>query len=50
MKDIVQFVGFKFVLFEYVFLIVIYFIMKKYKDVGVIFEDGEKDDREVIIL
>jgi DNA-binding Lrp family transcriptional regulator len=48
MKDIAQFVGSKLAPLEYVLSTATHFIMKKYKDAGVILEDGEKDDREVI--
>lgn len=48
MKDIAHFVGSKLAPLEYVLSTATHFIMKKYKDAGVILEDGEKDDREVI--
>lgn len=48
MKDIAHFVGSKLAPLEYVLSTATHFIMKRYKDAGVILEDGEKDDREVI--
>jgi len=48
MKDIAHFVGSKLAPLEYVLSTATHFIMKKYKDAGVILVDGEKDDREVI--
>lgn len=50
MKDVAHFVGSKLAPLEYVLSTATHFIMKKYKEAGVIFEDTEKDDREVITL
>ncbi|MEZ0535932.1 Lrp/AsnC family transcriptional regulator [Caldicellulosiruptoraceae bacterium PP1] len=50
MKDIAHFVGSKLAPLEYVLSTATHFIMKKYKDAGIILDDEEKDDREVITL
>ncbi|NLY43672.1 MAG: Lrp/AsnC family transcriptional regulator [Clostridiaceae bacterium] len=49
-KDVALFVAEKLAPMESVLSTATHFVLKKYKDEGVIFEDKEKDDRQVITL
>jgi DNA-binding Lrp family transcriptional regulator len=50
MKDVALFVAEKLAPLESVLSTATHFVLKKYKDDGVIFEENNKDDREVLIL
>jgi len=50
MKEVALFVAEKLAPLESVLSTSTHFVLKKYKDKGVIFEEKEKDDREAIIL
>ncbi len=50
MKDVALFVAEKLAPLESVLSTSTHFVLKKYKDDGVIFEENNKDDREVLIL
>ncbi|MDK2801195.1 MAG: hypothetical protein PWP27_1867 [Clostridiales bacterium] len=50
MKEVALFVAEKLAPMESVLSTATHFVLKKYKDEGVIFEDKEKDDRQVITL
>ena len=50
MKEVALFVAEKLAPMESVLSTVTHFVLKKYKDEGVIFEEEEKDDRQVITL
>ncbi|MGI6777607.1 MAG: Lrp/AsnC family transcriptional regulator [Acetivibrionales bacterium] len=50
MKDVARFVAEKLAPLESVLSTSTHFVLKKYKDNGVIFEDNGEDDREAIIL
>ena len=49
-RDIARFVSEKLAVLECVISTATHFVLKKYKDGGVILTDGPKDDREVITL
>lgn len=50
MKEVASFVAEKLATLESVLSTSTHFVLKKYKDKGVIFEEKEKDDREALIL
>ncbi len=50
MKDVALFVAEKLAPLDSVLSTATHFVLKKYKDEGVIFEENNKDDREVLIL
>jgi DNA-binding Lrp family transcriptional regulator len=50
MKEVALFVAEKLAPMESVLSTATHFVLKKYKDEGVIFEEKEKDDRQVFIL
>jgi DNA-binding Lrp family transcriptional regulator len=50
MKDVALFVAEKLAPLESVLSTATHFVLKKYKDDGVVFEENNKDDREVLIL
>jgi len=50
MKEVALFVAEKLAPLEFVLSTSTHFVLKKYKDKGIIFEKGRPDDREVIIL
>lgn len=50
MKDVALFVAEKLAPLESVLSTATHFVLKKYKDDGVVFDDSNKDDREVLIL
>jgi DNA-binding Lrp family transcriptional regulator len=50
MKEVALFVAEKLSPLDSVLSTATHFVLKKYKDKGVIFEDGYKDDREAVIL
>ena len=50
MKEVALFVAEKLAPLDSVLSTATHFVLKKYKDKGVIFEEKEKDDREVLIL
>lgn len=50
MKEVALFVAEKLAPLECVLSTSTHFVLKKYKNMGVIFEEKQKDDREVIIL
>lgn len=50
MKEVALFVAEKLAPIESVLSTSTHFVLKKYKDKGTIFEEGEKDDREAVVL
>ena len=50
MKEVALFVAEKLAPLESVLSTATHFVLKKYKDEGVIFEEDTKDDREALIL
>ena len=50
MKDVALFVAEKLAPLDSVLSTATHFVLKKYKDEGVVFEENSKDDREVLIL
>ena len=50
MKEVALFVAEKLAPLESVLSTATHFVLKKYKDEGVIFEEDKKDDREALIL
>ncbi len=50
MKDVALFVAEKLAPLESVLSTATHFVLKKYKDDGVVFDESNKDDREVLIL
>jgi DNA-binding Lrp family transcriptional regulator len=50
MKEVALFVAEKLAPLESVLSTATHFVLKKYKDDGVVFEENKKDDREVLIL
>ena len=50
MKDVAYFVAEKLATLEGVLSTATHFVLKKYKDKGIMFEKKEKDDREAIVL
>jgi DNA-binding Lrp family transcriptional regulator len=50
MKEVALFVAEKLAPLESVLSTATHFVLKKYKDDGVVFEEDNKDDREVLIL
>lgn len=50
MKEVALFVSQKLALLDSVRSTATHFVLKKYKDKGIIFEKGDKDDREAVVL
>ncbi len=50
MKEVALFVAEKLAPLENVMSTATHFVLKKYKDKGIVFEEREKDDREAVIL
>ena len=50
MKEVALFVAEKLAVQEYVLSTSTHFVLKKYKDKGVIFKDKTEDDREILFI